>query len=225
MKLFFASLTLCLCAAAQTVTTDPANPTLPASLSVFADKGDLTYCAATAVKGTKPLIQLTCRRSGITHFTVTYIDSTTVVDNGDVSWSFIFNNAGNPQQVAFQASANVRDTTGQIVTFQVGTVNQEFQIGESVKDSTGTKTGTVLHWLHQTGQQVKDGQTTPLFYANLYLTNTTGTFAVNDQLVSASGATGTAAIVNTPPVLNPILKSSGLITWPSPTKGKRNVHH
>jgi hypothetical protein len=102
-----------LCATAQTVTKNQNTPNVQASLSVFADQGDLTYCVATAVKGTKPLIQLTCRRSGVTHFTSTYIDSTTFVDHGDVLWMFNFNYGGNPQQVAFQASTNVRDASGQ----------------------------------------------------------------------------------------------------------------
>ena len=84
------------------------SPYIPASLVVFADKGDLTYCVATPSK-TLPQLSLTCRRSGVTKLQPTIISETTVIGIGDVLWMFQFDSA-NPKLVHFSASVNVRET-------------------------------------------------------------------------------------------------------------------
>jgi hypothetical protein len=216
MKLFFAALTLCFVASAQTVTQNPDTPQIPASLSVFADKGDLTYCVATAVKGTKPIMQLTCRRSGVTHVTTTFIDSTTFVDNGDQSWLFMFNST-NPQQIQFQVSVNVRDNTGVALSISPTALTGEFQIGDSVKNGAGTASGTVAHWTHQSGVSYSDGKSQATFAAMLVLTNVTGTFGDTDAITSSNASGNVQKAYNGLPPMNPFIKSGGLITWPTTT--------
>ena len=212
MKLLFASLALCLRLTAQTVTPDPLTPQIPSSLSVFADKGDLTYCVTTAVKGTKPLVQVTCRRSGVTHLTTTYIDSTTFVNNGDQSWLFMFNA---PQQVKFQAVVNQRDLTGVSISMQQVGLNGQFQIGDSVSNTSGAS-GKVVHWYSSTGTLYNDGGTYTSFAAMLVLTNVTGTFTDGERISGTQGTNGAIqhAYTGLPP-LNPVIKSSGTITWPT----------
>ena len=82
------------------------NPPVPASLSVFATDGDLTYCVAVAEKATVEFT-LTCRRSGSTKFTSTLIEETVWVSDGDLCWLFNYD-AKNPKLVHFSVSENVR---------------------------------------------------------------------------------------------------------------------
>lgn len=100
--------------AQQGASTNPVitqtNPPVPASLTIFADHGDLTYCVATA-NTTQPQFSLTCRRSGVTHLPGFIVSETISIGDGDVFWMFTYDKA-NPKLVHFQASVNVRDAQG-----------------------------------------------------------------------------------------------------------------
>lgn len=213
MKLFPAFLLFPLICLSQTIT--PTFPDVPGSTSVYADTGDLTYCQAAAVKGTVPSFTLTCRRAGATYLISTVIKSPGVVTNGDIAWLFSWDQF-NPKLVHVQASTNTRDPS--IVVAVITWPNPlpaEFQMGELVKDSTGLKSGTVLHWSHQWGSIHEDGVTNSTFNAQISLSNVTGSFVMGDSLVGQNtGAVG--LIGSTIPITSRKLKSAFDADWTIP---------
>lgn len=201
---------------AQVVTKNPQSPDTPASLTVFAQDGDLTYCVGVAVKGTKPAMQLSCRKSGITHLTTSFIDSDSFISVGDQVWSFQFNWEKNPQKMYFSVATNVRDTTKAWLLLNTSTLTGEFQVGEMVADSTGSKRGSVKTWGHFDGTTRMNGAVSTSATANLILIIDAGGFVVGDQLVGQT--TGTKATVSEiSPITSNIVKSAGFIDWPTPT--------
>lgn len=109
MRLLIAFLIVGFLYAANPVITQTAPPT-PASLVTFADKGDLTYCVATASK-TVPQFSLVCRRNGVQRLPAVTISETVEIGIGDVFWIFFFDKA-NPNLIHFSSSVNVRDAQG-----------------------------------------------------------------------------------------------------------------
>lgn len=114
-------------AATQPVITQTAPPT-PASLSVYASQGDLTYCVTTA-SSTVMNFSLTCRKSGVTQFTPTTIIASITIKQGDLCWIFNYD-VVKTNVVHVQVAANQRTAgqiTGQIIgsqfdaTWPVGT--------------------------------------------------------------------------------------------------------
>ena len=95
--------------AANPIITQTAPPT-PATLVTFADKGDLTYCVATASK-IVPQFSLVCRRSGVQRLPPVIISETVEIGIGDVLWIFNYDKV-NPNLVHFSSAANVRDAQG-----------------------------------------------------------------------------------------------------------------
>jgi hypothetical protein len=206
---------LALAAHAQTI-TQPFPPT-PASLSVFAGEGDLTYCLVAAVKGTAPAFTLTCRRSGATYFTATVIKSSGVYSNGDIAWAFNWD-AINPRLVHVQASSNVRDPHALAAWLNFGTVTGEFALGEPVRDSGGFRQAAVSHWTHTTGTVLSDGVSTSQYGAQISIVNATSPFQVGEQLIGVtSGATGTIGSIS--PITSNKLKSAFDAEWPAAAPG------
>ena len=215
MMRVFCVLTVAALGCAQTITAP--FPPVPASLSVFAGEGDLTYCQAVAVKGTLPAFTLTCRKSGATYYTATVIKSSGVFSNGDITWVFNWD-ASNPRLVHVQASGNVRDPAVFAAWLSFGTLTGEFQIGESVHDAGGFKLGTVTHWTHSTGSMLVDGVQQPTYGAQISLGNVTAPFVVGDQIIgAASGATGTIGQVSA--ITSNKLKSAADVLWPAAAPG------
>ncbi len=196
---------------AQTI-TQPFPPT-PASLSVFAGEGDLTYCQTAIVKGAAPAFTLTCRKSGATYFTATVIKSSGVFSSGDIVWLFNWD-AVNPRLVHVQASANTRDPAILAAWLTYGTVTGEFQVGEQVKNQAGDKTATVKHWTHTTGTVLNDGAPSPQYGAQISLGNLSGSFSSGEQITGVtSGATGAVGAVSS--VTSNGVKSALDVEWPA----------
>jgi hypothetical protein len=196
--------------AAHTITQP--FPAAPASLSVFAGEGDLTFCQVGVVKAA-PGFTLTCRKAGATYFTATVIKSSGVISNGDIVWMFNWDLL-NPRLVHVQASANVRDPGVFAAWLNFGTVTGEFTIGESVRDAAGIRSATVSHWTHTTGTVLVDGAVNPQYGAQISLTNATSPFLAGEQLIGAvSGATG--VIGNISPITSQRLKSALDVEWPA----------
>ncbi len=189
----------------------PTFPPTPASLSVFAGAGDLTYCVCTPAKGTVPSFTLTCRRSGATFLTLTILRSSGVFSNGDIVWIFRWDDV-NPRLVHVQAAANTRDPAVLSAWLNFGTVTGEFTIGESVHDAGNSKGGTVSHWVHTTGTVQNDGAATVQYGAQLTLNNLVGTWAVGDQVIGAAGS-GTIGAIS--PVTSNGLKTAFDVEWPA----------
>lgn len=88
---------------AQTIKST--NSSIPASLSVFANDGDLTYCIATPLSNVQ--FSMTCRRNGITKFTSSLITENVIITVGDLCWVFDYDQA-NPKLVHFQVAENIK---------------------------------------------------------------------------------------------------------------------
>ncbi len=196
---------------AQTITQ--AFPTTPASLSVFAGEGDLTYCVSALVKSA-PGFTLTCRKSGTTYFTASVIKSSGVFSNGDITWVFNWDK-DNPKLVHVQASGNVRDTAVLSAWMNFGTVVQDFQIGELVQDASGTKTATVTHWTHTTGTFLVDGILQAQYGAQIALGSLNGSPFVVGDVVTGSVSGASATIGNIFPVTSNKMKSAFDVEWPA----------
>ncbi len=196
---------------AQTITQS--LPPAPASLSVFAGEGDLTYCISALVKSA-PGFTLTCRKSGATYFTASVIKSSGVISNGDITWVFNWD-LQNPKLVHVQASGNVRDPLVLSAWMNFGTVVQDFQIGELVHDASGTKTATVTHWTHTTGTFLVDGILQANYGAQIALGSLNGpVFVVGDVVTgSVSGAAGTIGQIF--PVTSNKMKTAFDVEWPA----------
>lgn len=192
------------------VSTQP-WPEIPASLSVFAGAGDLTYCVTVPVRGALPAFTLTCRRAGATYLTLSTLKSSGVFSSGDVTWAYNWDRV-NPRLVHVQASASTRDASVLSAALAFAGLTGEFTLGESVHDAGNSKGGTVLHWIHSSGTVVNDGVSTASFGAQIALNNLVGTWAPGDQVIGASG-TGIIAVIS--PVTGMATKTAFDAEWPA----------
>jgi hypothetical protein len=233
LLLLFASV-----AAAQTVTSNPSSG-VGASLSVFADKGDLTYCILTPIKGTKPAVSLTCRRSGVTRLTMSYIDSTGVVSCGDITWFFEFTNFATPNppspQFYFSAYVGFRQADATFLFLSTDQNTGDFQDNEPISGQPIAPEGTpagpvvvtanVLKWNPPMGIMTDArGQLIDRNLAGLYVNNIVGEFSPFQTIRVTGQTSGATALVGLKsPDTNYIMKSNGYITWPTPVASRRGL--
>ncbi len=194
-------------ALAQTIGPIPEDPGNFHGLSIFADEADLTYCQATPIHGSRPIVTLTCRRSGITVFTASAINNTVLLNIGDLCWLF---ELIDPSTMRFSVSTNVKDPTG-IFIFSSSPTDKEFIVGEIV-GTNALNSGNVVSWNHTSMTSYNNGTSRSFNSGTLVLSNKSGIFPKDSTLTGqTSGAT--LIIDGTSNITNNKIKSRGLIVW------------
>ncbi len=195
----------------------PLLPGVSASTGVFASGGDLTFCVLTGTSGYKPIMQITCRRAGVTIFTSNPITEDVVIVIGDLSWTV--SKQPEPNKFSVQVTENVRDTTGASFWIIPQTLTGEFQVGETVDMTNGQillGTAKVAHWVHTTSTSLVDGVTSQGHTTQLVVTGVAPLDPnwrnLNPTMTgTTSGASGSATLPS--PITSNRVKSGFFIEW------------